>query len=131
MDDQPVIILYGKTLLMESQFQNSSRLSCIRYKKTDMSAALLFQLRKTFLLQKHTMINNSDIICKKRNLRKNMAGNQNCFSSFSAKSLNKGTYLRNSNRVQSIDRFIQDQKLRIMHYCKSNGQSLLHSKGIL
>ena len=60
-----------------------------------------------------------------------MTGNQDCFSSLIAELPDEGTHLRNSDRVKAIDRFVQDQKLRVVHDGKRNRQPLLHTKRIL
>lgn len=53
------------------------------------------------------------------------------FSSLIAELPDEGTHLRNSDRVKAIDRFVQYQKLRVVHDGKRNRQPLLHTKRIL
>ena len=48
---QIAVVLYGKMVFMEISFQNSCCLCGIRKSKSDMFAAFLFQIRKTFFFQ--------------------------------------------------------------------------------
>ena len=60
-----------------------------------------------------------------------MAGDQDGFPPFITEVTDKGTDLRDSNGIKAVDRFVQDQKLRIMHDGKGDGQPLFHAEGIL
>ena len=60
-----------------------------------------------------------------------MAGNQDGLSLFFAEGADKGPYLRNTDRIQAIGRFIQDQQLRVMHNGVGNPQTLFHAQRIL
>ena len=96
-----------------------------------MDTAFLLQLSKAFFFQQCAVIDNSNIVSQQGNLRKNMTGNQNSFSSGVAKLPNKGAYLRNADGIETVDRLIQNQKFRIVHNSKGDGKPLLHTKRIL
>ena len=95
---------------MEIAFQNSCRLCSIRERKTDMFTAFLLQLSKAFFFQQCAVVDNSNIVSQQGNLRKNVTGNQNGFSSCVAKLPNKRAYFCNTDRIETVDRFIQNQK---------------------
>ena len=126
-----MVVLYGKMGFMEIAFQNSCRLCSIRERKPDMFTAFLLQLSKAFFFQQCTVVNNSNIVSQQGNLRKNVTGNQNSFSSCVAKLPNKGAYFCNTDGIEAVDRLIQNQKFRIVHDCKGNRQPLLHTKRVL
>jgi len=125
---QIVVVLYGEMVFMEIAFQNSCRLCSIRERKTDMLTAFLLQLSKAFFFQQCAVVDNSNIVS---HLRKNVTGNQNGFSSCVAKLPNKGAYFCNTDGIETVDRLIQNQKLRIVHNGKGDGKPLLHTKRIL
>ena len=131
MQAQIVVVLYGEMVFMEIAFQNSCRLCSIRERKTDMLTAFLLQLSKAFFFQQRAVVDNSNIVSQQRNLRKNVTGNQNSFSSCVAKLPNKGAYFCNTDGIEAVDRLIQNQKLRIVHNGKGDGKPLLHTKRIL
>ena len=126
-----MVVLYGKMGFMEIAFQNSCRLCSIRERKPDMFTAFLLQLSKAFFFQQRAVVDNSNIVSQQRNLRKNVTGNQNSFSSCVAKLPNKGAYFCNTDGIEAVDRLIQNQKFRIVHDCKGNRQPLLHAKRVL
>ena len=96
-----------------------------------MLTAFLLQLSKAFFFQQRAVVDNSNIVSQQRNLRKNVTGNQNSFSSCVAKLPNKGAYFCNTDGIEAVDRLIQNQKLRIVHNGKGDGKPLLHTKRIL
>ena len=118
-------------VFMEISFQNSCRLRSIRECKPDMLTTFLLQLSKAFFFQQCTVVYNSNIVSQQGNLRKNVTGNQNGFSSCVAKLPNKGAYLRNTDGIKTVDRLIQNQKFWIVHNGKGDGKPLLHTKRIL
>lgn len=102
-------------------------------RQTKVEAAVVFSIQffQAFFLQKFTMIDDPDIVRQKRDFRQNMAGDQDGFSPDIAQLPDKIPDLGNAYRIQTIDRFVQNQKLRIMHNGQSNGQTLFHTKRIL
>jgi len=128
---QIVVVLYGKMVFMEIAFQNSCRLCSIRECKPDMLTAFLLQFSKAFFFQQCAVVDNSNIVSQQGNLRKNVTGNQNGFSSCVAKLPNKGAYFCNTDRIETVDWFIQNQKFWIVHNGKGDGKPLLHTKRIL
>ena len=60
-----------------------------------------------------------------------VAGDQYCFPPFRTEVTDKRAHFRNSNRIKTVNRFVQNQKLRVVHNGKGNRQSLLHAKGVL
>ena len=74
---QRVAVLYRKTDSGESAFQNFCCLSGIGKRKQDISAAFLRQLCKAFFFQQYAVVDDSNIVGKQGNLRKDMAGNEN------------------------------------------------------
>ena len=105
---QIVVVLYREMVFMEISFQNSCRLRSIRECKPDMLTTFLLQLSKAFFFQQCTVVYNSNIVSQQGNLRKNVTGNQNGFSSCVAKLPNKGAYLRNTDGIKTVDRLIQN-----------------------
>ena len=101
-----MVVLYGKMVFMEIAFQNSCCLCSIRERKPDMLTAFLLQFSKAFFFQQCAVVDNSNIVSQQGNLRKNVTGNQNGFSSRVTKLTNKGTYFCDTDRVKSIDRLV-------------------------
>ena len=116
---------------MEIALQNSCRLCSIRERKPDMLTAFLLQLSKAFFFQQCAVVDNPNIVSQQGNLRKNVTGNQNRFSSCVAKLPDKGAYFCNTDGIKSVDWLIQNQKFWIVHHGKGDGKPLLHTKRIL
>ena len=119
---------FSKQLLSDRHFLLVSRgVLC----NMDDITAFLLQFSKAFFFQQCAVVDNSNIVSQQRNLRKNVTGNQNSFSSCVAKLPNKGAYFCNTDRIETVDRFIQNQKFWIVHNGKGDGKPLLHTKRIL
>ena len=88
-------------VFMEIAFQNSCRLCSIRECKPDMLTAFLLQFSKAFFFQQCAVVDNSKIVGQQGNLRKNVTGNQNRFSSCVAKLPNKGAYFCNTDGIEA------------------------------
>ena len=131
MQLQAVVVLYGKMPFPKMPLQDSGGLSRIGYEKMHMPAAFSLQLRKRLLLQQHSMVDDPNVIRQKGDLRKDVAGDQDGLSPFVAEAADKGTDLRDADRIQPVDGLIQDQQLRVMHDREGNRQPLLHTEGIL
>ena len=82
-------------------FQYLCGLTAVRYDKPDIAAVFPLHFFQTLLFQQHPFVNNADIISQKRNLRQNVAGDQNGLSADITKLPDKGTDFRNTDRIQS------------------------------
>ena len=60
-----------------------------------------------------------------------MTGYQDRLSALIAELADKSADFRDSDRIETVDRLVQYQQLRIMHDGKRNRQALLHSKRVL
>ena len=99
--------------------------------KVQMLFTLFLQISQTFLLQKHAVINDADVIGEQSDLREDMAGDKDCFSAHGRKLPDKAAHLGDSDGVKPVDRLVENQKLRVVHHRKRNRQTLLHPEGIL
>ena len=131
MQLQAVVVLYGKMPFPKMPLQDSGGLSRIGYEKMHMPAAFSLQLRKRLLLQQHSMVDDPNVIRQKGDLRKDVAGDQDGLSPFIAEAADKGTDLRDADRIQPVDGLIQDQQLRVMHDREGNEKKLLPRIGSL
>ncbi len=60
-----------------------------------------------------------------------MAGDQNGFSLYVAQFPDKRAHFCDTDRIEAVDRLVQDQKFGIMHHRKGDGEPLFHTERIL
>ena len=116
---------------MEHGFQQAGSLCGVRDPQVNKASVFAFQRGQTFFFQQHSVIDDSNVVGHQGNFRQDMAGEENGFSAFVAQPPDKGADLRDSDGVEPVGRFIQNEKLRVVHHRKGDRQPLLHAERIL